>query len=64
MPILSLLTGIAMSAAEAARELGETQAIVSSHFRRLHDAGLLDVAEEVEIRGGKAGCTPTTCSAR
>ncbi|QXV61884.1 transcriptional regulator [Amycolatopsis sp. TNS106] len=52
--ILSLLTGVAMSAAEAARELGETQANVSYHLRRLHEAGLLDVAEEVRIRGGLA----------
>ncbi|KAA9161399.1 helix-turn-helix transcriptional regulator [Amycolatopsis acidicola] len=52
--ILSLLTGAAMSAAEAARELGETQANVSYHLRRLHEAGLLDVAEEVRIRGGQA----------
>ncbi|UOZ07516.1 transcriptional regulator [Amycolatopsis sp. WQ 127309] len=54
MRILSLLTGTAMSAAEAARELGETQANISYHFRRLHDAGLLEVAEEVRIRGGRA----------
>ncbi|WP_181772963.1 ArsR/SmtB family transcription factor [Amycolatopsis pittospori] len=52
--ILSLLTGVAMSAAEAARELGETHANVSYHLRRLHEAGLLDVAEEVRIRGGMA----------
>ncbi|WP_410640751.1 ArsR/SmtB family transcription factor [Amycolatopsis sp. lyj-346] len=52
--ILSLLTGTALSAAEAARELGETQANVSYHVRRLHDAGLLEVAEEVRIRGGRA----------
>ncbi len=52
--ILSLLTGVAMSAAEAARELGETQANISYHLRRLHEAGLLDVAEEVRIRGGMA----------
>ncbi|MGW5741137.1 ArsR/SmtB family transcription factor [Amycolatopsis sp. NPDC003861] len=52
--ILSLLTGTALSAAEAARELGETQANVSYHVRRLHDAGLLEVAEEVHIRGGRA----------
>ncbi|GAA4008566.1 hypothetical protein GCM10022247_33470 [Allokutzneria multivorans] len=52
--ILSLLTGAAMSAAEAARELGESQANISYHMRRLHDAGLLEVAEEVEIRGGRA----------
>lgn len=54
MRILSLLTGTAMSAAEAARELGETQANISYHIRRLHEAGLLDVAEEVHIRGGRA----------
>jgi DNA-binding transcriptional ArsR family regulator len=54
MRILSLLTGTAMSAAEAARELGETQANISYHLRRLHEAGLLDVAEEVTIRGGRA----------
>jgi len=52
--ILSLLTGTALSAAEAARELGETQANVSYHVRRLYDAGLLEVAEEVRIRGGRA----------
>jgi DNA-binding transcriptional ArsR family regulator len=52
--LLSLLTGTAMSAAEAARELGETQANTSYHVRRLHEAGLLDVAEEVTIRGGRA----------
>jgi DNA-binding transcriptional ArsR family regulator len=52
--ILSLLTGGAMSAAEAARELGETQANVSYHLRRLHEAGLLRIAEEVSIRGGRA----------
>ncbi|MFD9888645.1 ArsR/SmtB family transcription factor [Amycolatopsis sp. NPDC059027] len=52
--ILSLLTGTAMSAAEAARELDETQANVSYHLRRLHEAGLLDIVEEVRIRGGRA----------
>ncbi len=52
--ILSLLTGTAMSASEAARELGDSQANVSYHLRRLHEAGLLDVAEEVRIRGGRA----------
>ncbi|MGA6168040.1 ArsR/SmtB family transcription factor [Amycolatopsis magusensis] len=52
--ILSLLTGTAMSAAEAARELGETQANVSYHLRRLHEAGLLVIAEEVRIQGGLA----------
>jgi DNA-binding transcriptional ArsR family regulator len=52
--ILSLLTGSAMSAAEVARELGETQANASYHVRRLHEAGLLRIAEEVSIRGGRA----------
>lgn len=52
--ILSLLTGAAMSAAEVARELGETQANVSYHVRRLHEAGLLRIAEEVSVRGGRA----------
>lgn len=54
LQLLSLLGGSALSAAEAARELGETQANVSYHLRRLHDAGLVDVVEEVAIRGGKA----------
>jgi DNA-binding transcriptional ArsR family regulator len=52
--LLSLLTGQAMSAAEAARELGETQANVSYHLRRLHAAGLLEPAGEVVVRGGRA----------
>lgn len=52
--ILSLLTGAAMSASEAARELGDSQANVSYHLRRLYEAGLLEVAEEVQIRGGRA----------
>ena len=52
--VLSLLTGAAMSAAEVARELGTTQANASYHLRRLHAVGLLDLVEEVSIRGGKA----------
>nr|WP_246425692.1 helix-turn-helix domain-containing protein [Streptomonospora nanhaiensis] len=52
--LLSLLTGGAMSAAEAARELGETQANVSYHMRRLHQGGLLELAEEVSVSGGRA----------
>ena len=54
MRILTLLTGSAMSAAEVARELGGTQANVSYHLRKLFDAGLLDMVEEVPIRGGVA----------
>ena len=52
--LLSLLTGTAMSAAEASRELGTTQANASYHLRRLEAAGLLRVVEEVEVRGGRA----------
>ena len=54
MRLLSLLTAQAMSAAEAARELGETQANVSYHLRRLHKGGLLEVTEEVPVSGGRA----------
>ncbi|GAA1254535.1 hypothetical protein GCM10009665_51470 [Kitasatospora nipponensis] len=52
--LLSLLTNQAMSAAEAARELGESQANISYHLRRLHAVGLLELAEEVAVRGGLA----------
>ena len=52
--ILSLLTGSAMSAAELARELADSQPNISYHLRRLHEAGLVHVAEEVTIRGGTA----------
>jgi DNA-binding transcriptional ArsR family regulator len=52
--LLSLLGGRALSAAEAARELDDTQANISYHLRRLHEAGLVDVVEEVAIRGGRA----------
>lgn len=52
--LLSLLGARALSAAEAARELDDTQANISYHLRRLHEAGLVEVAEEVAIRGGRA----------
>lgn len=52
--LLSLLTGKAMSAAEAARELGETQANVSYHIRRLASGGLLELVDEQSVRGGLA----------
>ncbi|RLL69447.1 helix-turn-helix domain-containing protein [Streptomyces sp. Z26] len=52
--LLSLLTGRAYSAAEAARELDQTQANVSYHLRRLRNAGLVDLVEEVGVRGGTA----------
>ncbi|MCU1405206.1 MAG: transcriptional regulator [Glaciihabitans sp.] len=52
--LLSLLTGESLSAAEAARSLGDTQANVSYHLRRLADAGLVALVEETSIRGGRA----------
>ncbi|MFE0425039.1 helix-turn-helix domain-containing protein [Streptomyces sp. NPDC058953] len=52
--LLSLLTGSPLSSAEAARRLGESQANISYHIRQLHDAGLLELAEETNIRGGRA----------
>jgi DNA-binding transcriptional ArsR family regulator len=52
--LLSLLTGAALSAAEAARELGMSQANASYHLRRLERAGLVQVVEEVTVRGGHA----------
>jgi predicted ArsR family transcriptional regulator len=52
--MLSLLTGAALSAAEVARELDVTHANASYHLRQLHAAGLLVIAEEASIRGGRA----------
>ncbi|MGW5021249.1 ArsR/SmtB family transcription factor [Streptomyces cacaoi] len=52
--LLSLLTGRAHSAAEAARVLGQSQANVSYHLRRLHAAGLVDAVGEESVRGGTA----------
>jgi len=52
--LLSLLTGEAFSAAEAARALGESQANVSYHLRRLAQAGLVTLVEQAAIRGGTA----------
>jgi DNA-binding transcriptional ArsR family regulator len=54
MQMLSLLTGTAMSAAEIARELGITHANASYHLRQLLAAGQIVIAEEIEIRGGRA----------
>ncbi|WP_298989764.1 helix-turn-helix domain-containing protein [uncultured Pseudokineococcus sp.] len=54
LQLLSLLTGSAMSAAEAARHLDQSQANVSYHLRRLHAAGLLEVAGHEVVRGGRA----------
>jgi DNA-binding transcriptional ArsR family regulator len=52
--MLSLLTGAELSAAEVARELDTTQANASYHLRVLHAAGLLEVAGEESVRGGRA----------
>lgn len=52
--LLSLLTGETLSAAEAARALGESQANVSYHLRRLAQAGLVDLVEQTAVRGGLA----------
>ncbi|MFD1715514.1 ArsR/SmtB family transcription factor [Amnibacterium flavum] len=52
--LLSLLTGSAMSAAEAGRELGCSQATASYHLRVLERAGLVRVVETVRLRGGEA----------
>lgn len=52
--LLSLLTGVAMSAAEAGRELGLSQATASYHLRVLERAGLVRVVEVVRLRGGEA----------
>ena len=57
LQLLSLLTGSPMCAAEAGRWLQMSQANVSYHLRMLERAGLVEVAEEVSIRGGRArGC--------
>lgn len=42
-----------MSAAELARELDETHANASYHLRTLAAAGLVDLAEERAVRGGR-----------
>ena len=52
--LLSILTAEALSATEAARILGESQANVSYHLRRLAQAGLVQLVEEMSIRGGTA----------
>ena len=51
--ILSLLTGVAMSSAELARELDMNHAAVSFHVRKLADAGYLELAQTRSVRGGK-----------
>jgi DNA-binding transcriptional ArsR family regulator len=52
--MLSLLTGVAMSAAEVGRELGITQANASYHLRQLAAAGHVVETGTEKIRGGVA----------
>jgi DNA-binding transcriptional ArsR family regulator len=52
--IMSLLTGVELSAAEIARELGITQANASYHVRTLARAGLLVETGVEHVRGGRA----------
>ena len=54
LQMLSLLTGAELSAAEVARELDVSQANASYHLRLLLDAGLLVIASEENVRGGRA----------
>ena len=54
LQMLSLLTGAELSAAEVARELDITQANASYHLRLLESAGLLEIAGEENVRGGRA----------
>jgi DNA-binding transcriptional ArsR family regulator len=54
LQMLSLLTGAELSAAEVARELDITQANASYHLRLLESAGLLEIAGEESVRGGRA----------
>lgn len=54
LQMLSLLTGAELSAAEVARELDTTQANASYHLRLLEAAGLLEIAGEEQVRGGRA----------
>jgi len=54
LQMLSLLTGVEMSAAEIARELGLTHANASYHLRVLAAADLVVEAGEERIRGGVA----------
>jgi DNA-binding transcriptional ArsR family regulator len=51
--MLSLLTGASLSAAEISRELDLTHANASYHLRVLARAGLVEVGEEREVRGGQ-----------
>ncbi|WP_067180459.1 ArsR/SmtB family transcription factor [Microtetraspora niveoalba] len=51
--IVSLLTGVSMSATEVAEELGIAHASASYHLRQLAEAGFLERVDEGPPRGGK-----------
>ena len=52
LQILSLTTGVALSAAELAEELGIAHAAASYHARQLAEAGLLQIVEDEGERTG------------
>ncbi len=54
LQMLSLLTGVSLTAAEIARQLGITHANASYHLRNLLASGLIVTAGEEKIRGGLA----------
>lgn len=51
--IVSLVWNVPLSAAELSRELGISHALASQHLRRLDAAGLVELAEVRERRGGR-----------
>ncbi|WP_242454673.1 ArsR/SmtB family transcription factor [Bailinhaonella thermotolerans] len=51
--MLSLMWSAPMSAAELSRELDISHALASQHLRRLREAGLAELAEVREKRGGR-----------
>lgn len=51
--IVSLVWNVPLSAAELSRELGISHALASQHLRRLDAAGLVELAEVREKRGGR-----------
>lgn len=54
LQILSLLTGVPLTAADVARELDITHANASYHLRHLLASGLLEIDGVERIRGGAA----------
>ncbi|AUG75292.1 ArsR family transcriptional regulator [Kitasatospora sp. MMS16-BH015] len=51
--MLTLIWPAPMSAAELARELDVSHALASQHLRRLDAVGLVELAEERVVRGGR-----------